>query len=124
MPTRTARTLRSVRDALDSPLLRWVSGVAVAVLIALLFVSFHNTDNFVRGCERGKSDRAAQAKGAQAQADYLTKVLDAKSVKQDVKKAATKAWEGWNDAAVDLRSRTGKNLDCNAEFPPLIPFVK
>lgn len=66
----------------------------------------------IDGCRRGKKDRAANARAFRAQADYLNLVLDAESVKQDVKDAAAVNQRVQDWAASSLESRTGPNLNC------------
>lgn len=84
------------------------------------FARQYSTDQAERSraaCNRGKVDRTMIAKALRAQATYLNQVLDAESVKQDVKRAALKAQRSFNSSATDLESRTGTNLDCSQVFP-------
>lgn len=87
--------------------------------------------NFIAGCERNKADRRDVARGiaalgsaVNAQAGYLSLVLEAASVKQDVKDAAQVNYNAQKNAyrvvkmtARSLRSRTGENLVCATAFP-------
>lgn len=66
----------------------------------------------VATCERLKSDRAIVARALRAQADYLNLVLDARSVMEDVKRAARVNQATQIAAAIELESRTGVRLNC------------
>jgi hypothetical protein len=69
------------------------------------------------GCERGKLDRAAIAAALRAQSTYLQLVLDARSVKADVKRAAAANQSVQDKSASSLESRTGTRLNCARAFP-------
>lgn len=71
----------------------------------------------LNGCQRGKTDRTMIAQALRAQSTYLNSVLDAASVKADVKRAARKAQAVFNASATDLESRTGRALVCAAVYP-------
>jgi type II secretory pathway pseudopilin PulG len=74
------------------------------------------------GCSRSKVDRTAIAAALRAQATYLNQVLDAASVKADVKRAARVAQATFSRSASGLESRSGKNLRCGDVYPkPLAP---
>jgi type II secretory pathway pseudopilin PulG len=74
------------------------------------------------GCKRSKIDRTAIASALRAQATYLNGVLDAASVKADVKRAALVAQRRFNRSATGLESRTGRKLDCARVYPkPAVP---
>lgn len=74
-------------------------------------------ERLVTGCERSRADRASIARAFRAQSDYLNLVLQAKSVKEDVKRAARTNQRTQDESATDLESRTGVNLDCQRVFP-------
>lgn len=60
----------------------------------------------IEGCERSKQDRIQNARAWTSNVIYLSGVLDAASVKQDVKDAATKNIKAQRKSAAQLR----KNL--------------
>lgn len=68
-------------------------------------------------CARGKLDRTVNATAFRAQSTYLNLVLDAASVKADVKRAARRAQAIFDDTADELESRTGIGLDCRMVYP-------
>jgi len=73
------------------------------------------------GCERSKKDRLANADFQQAHRRYIDKVVLAKSVEEDVKKAAREAVKTYNRTSAEL---TGRSLiNCAEAFPKarLIP---
>ena len=76
-------------------------------------------DFTVSGCGRSKTDRTVTASAFAGQATYLELVLDAASVKEDVKRAARTNWHKQLSAAESLRSRTGRRLNCKTAFPPV-----
>lgn len=101
---------------------RWVAASLLILFIAALFwVPYQGRtelrDSQIAGCQRGKLDRAANARAFRAQADYLDLVLAASSVQQDVKTAARINQAQQDISARGLESRTGKNLDCDKVFP-------
>lgn len=102
---------------------RWVIGVLAGTLLSVTIATSIARDQFVEGCERGKLDRASQAEAFRAQSDYLNLVLDAKSVKQDVKDAALMNQKTQNASATDLESRTGNGFKCADKFPGLFDLV-
>jgi hypothetical protein len=68
-----------------------------------------------RGCARNKLDRSDNAAFQQAQATYITKVTAAKSVHEDVKRAAREAVVTFNRTSAGLTKRAG--IDCLKAFP-------
>jgi hypothetical protein len=96
--------------------------VVLVILVGAVFVFQHNGTTTLRdsqraGCERSKVDRTAIANALRAQANYLNGVLDAASVKEDVKKVARSTQKTFNISAMSLESRTGTRLDCNDIYP-------
>jgi hypothetical protein len=73
------------------------------------------------GCERGKKDRAANAAAWTAHSVYITKVTAAKSVQEDVKRAARIASRTYVGVSADLRRRAA--LSCKTAYPDP-PFLK
>ena len=67
------------------------------------------------GCERGKLDRSANAAFQRAHTEYITTVTGAKSVKEDVKKAARKAVITFRRTSQDLSRRA--KIKCAKAFP-------
>lgn len=67
------------------------------------------------GCERGKLDRSANADGWTAHQRYIEAVLEASSVKGDVKEAARRAIGTYMRISGDLRRRA--RIECAAQFP-------
>lgn len=68
-----------------------------------------------RGCERGKRDRKDNADFQKAHKTYIDKVVLAKSVRSDIKKAAREAVKTYNRTAADLSKRA--KVDCAVAFP-------
>lgn len=75
----------------------------------------------IDGCRRGKLDRTAIARALRAQSTYLNLVLQAESVKQDVKTAAAANQRAQNASASSLESRTGSNLNCETVSAKPVP---
>jgi hypothetical protein len=73
------------------------------------------------GCERGKLDRQANADFQRAHKKYIDKVVLAKSVEEDVKRAAREAVLTYNRTSAELTERA--QIDCAEAFPKasLIP---
>lgn len=95
--------------------------VGLALAVGLKLYADH-TASAIRagqlvGCERGKLDRAANARAFRAQSDYLNLVIDAKSVKEDVKRAARKNQRIQDGSATSLESRSGPRLICVEVYP-------
>lgn len=100
--------------------------VSYVLVVVVLFVGLALYQNNIRtdlrdaqraGCERGKLDRADNARAFRAQSDYLNLVLEADSVKADVKRAARVNQAAQNASASSLEARTGDNLICAKAFP-------
>jgi hypothetical protein len=95
-----------------------VAQVVMVIVLAVGVTLYQNNiagqirDAQLKGCERGKLDRTANAKAFRAQSDYLNLVLQAKSVHADVKRAARVNQRTQDESATSLESRTGSNLDC------------
>lgn len=86
----------------------------------------------IDGCERRVADSQVNSESIKrisvalrGQSDYLNLVLDAESVKQDVKDAAkvNQGKQNWaatyleETAVPSLESRSGENFDCTTAFP-------
>lgn len=67
------------------------------------------------GCERSKLDRRDNAKFQIAQRKYINKVTAARSVKEDVKKAARDAKDVFVKTSASLNRRA--NINCKEAFP-------
>lgn len=67
------------------------------------------------GCERGKLDRADNAAFQRAHSEYILTVTGAKSVKEDVKRAARKARKTFRRTSHDLTVRS--KINCEKVFP-------
>lgn len=107
MTTPTRRFMRS-------PTFAYVA--LVTVLFAGVYFTQRNYASDTRasqlaGCERGKADRADQARVFTAQANYWWGVLQAKSVKRDVKDQVRIVRREAVRAALGVRSRI---LECVA----------
>lgn len=94
----------------------------IGLIIGQWYVDYGNRKDRVvelrQGCERGKLDRTSTANAFRAQSDYLNLVLEARSVKQDVKDAAEINQGVQNTSASDLETRTGEGFDCTQIFKP------
>lgn len=105
--------------------------ILIGMVVQLLVISyvFYNTyDGRVntvkaqrRGCERSKKDRLANADFQQAHRRYIDKVVLAKSVEEDVKRAARAAVKTYNRTSAELSERA--LINCSTAFPKarLIP---
>ena len=95
--------------------------VILALGVAVFFWQRHSNEVIRQGqligCERGKQDRADAAAAWTAHRRYLGKVLQAGSVKGDVKRAARDALRTYDRIVASLDSRTGRHLDCQKVYP-------
>lgn len=66
-------------------------------------------------CERGKLDRNSNAAFQRAHTEYITTVTGAKSVKEDVKKAARKAVKTFRKTSQELSERA--KIKCAQAIP-------
>lgn len=94
--------------------------LAMLVVVAYVFYTdFEGRKNTVTaqraGCERSKLDRTANAAFQRAHTEYITTVTGAKSVKEDVKKAARKAVKTFQRTSKDLSKRA--KIKCRKAFP-------
>lgn len=71
-------------------------------------------------CERGKLDRKDNADFQVAHTVYITTVTGAKSVKEDVKRAARTAVVTFNRTSQSLAKRS--TIDCTKVFPDATVF--
>ncbi len=117
---RTHEAADRKRDALKN-LVKYMLALQIFLALFITWQSYEGRTKLVdsqrSGCERGKVDRTMISAAFEAQSDYLNLVLDAESVKKDVKDAALVNQSQQNKSATDLKSRTGLNLDCTKAFP-------
>lgn len=106
--------------------------VFLAFLLTILFAysiiqSYEGRVNLVdnqrAGCIRGKLDRSANAQAFRAQSTYLQLVLQAQSVRRDVKSAALVNQNTQDATATELEQRA--RINCSEEYPSpsLSPFA-
>lgn len=89
-------------------------------VIGYVFVANHQNQSAIvnsqrAGCGRGKSDRSDNAKFQRAQTAYISKVIAAPSVKEDVKKVAREARKTFRKTSHSLAQRS--KIDCARKFP-------
>lgn len=91
------------------------AAIVVGVAVGTLLMVSGTRASSRAGCERGKLDRKANAAAWGAHAAYIVKVTRAKSVKEDVKRAARVEARTATRVAADLIARS--TLDCERLYP-------
>lgn len=99
--------------------------ILLAVVVYVGYTSYEGRRQLVftqrLGCERSKLDRMSNAAFQRAHTKYINRVTSAKSVKEDVKRAAREAVLTFEQTSYDLSQRA--KIDCKQAFPKasLIP---
>lgn len=93
--------------------------VQILVIGYVLYQSYQGRVDLIKSaradCELKKKDRTDNADFQRAQRDYIKSVTGAKSVKEDVKKAARKAIVTFDRTSTSLTVRS--KVSCNKAFP-------
>lgn len=99
--------------------LKLVTALGVVLIVYVTWVAYDGRREIVNAareaCENSKLDRIDNAASWTAHRDYITSVTAARSVKEDVKRAARKANLTYTLTSAGLRVRA--NIDCHDTIP-------